>query len=262
MDFWVFSSLVILLVVIFFAYAMALILKQKRLSEVKTDFINNMTHELKTPISTIALSSEVLTSPNIQNDPERFHRYATIIKNENNRLKAQVDRVLQVATLSPDKLKLKEEELDLHDIIQKAVATFQITANEKNGHITAQLDARHAVIRGDRVHITNIIYNLLDNACKYTERSPVISISTQNENENILVKVADNGIGIPAGDLKNIFEKFYRVPTGNIHNVKGFGLGLYYVKTIVKAHHGKISVKSQIGSGTEFCVALPYLKNR
>lgn len=262
MDFWVFSSLVILLVVIFFAYAMALILRQKRLSEVKTDFINNMTHELKTPISTIALSSEVLTGPNIQNDPERLNRYATIIRNENNRLKAQVDRVLQVATLSPDKLKLKEEELDLHDIILKAVATFQLTAQEKNGFINTSLNAAHCIIKGDRVHITNIIYNLLDNACKYTEANPKVQISTSCDDQNLKITVSDNGIGIPAKELKNIFEKFYRVPTGNVHNVKGFGLGLYYVKTIVKAHNGKIVVQSELGKGTSFLVSLPLLKNR
>jgi len=262
MDFWVFSSLVILLVVIFFAYAMALILRQKRLSEVKTDFINNMTHELKTPISTIALSSEVLTGPNIHNDPERLNRYATIIRNENNRLKAQVDRVLQVATLSPDKLKIKEEELDLHDIILKAVATFQLTAQEKNGSIDTSLKAPHFTIKGDRVHITNIIYNLLDNACKYTEENPKVQISTHCDDQNLKITVSDNGIGIPAKEFKNIFEKFYRVPTGNVHNVKGFGLGLYYVKTIVKAHAGKIIVKSELGKGTSFLVTLPLLKNR
>lgn len=261
MDFWIYSSLVIVLIVIFFAYAMMLILRQKRLSEVKTDFINNMTHELKTPISTIALSSEVILGPHIHENPERLRQYARIIRNENNRLQAQVDRVLQVATLSPDKLKLKEEELDLHEIITRAVETFRITAGEKQGEINTSLQAVHHNIRGDRVHITNIIYNLLDNACKYTEAPPAITVSTANEGNTIEIGVKDNGIGIAPDQLKHIFEKFYRVPTGNIHNVKGFGLGLYYVKTIVTAHNGKITAHSNKGAGSEFRVKLPLFRN-
>jgi two-component system phosphate regulon sensor histidine kinase PhoR len=257
MDFWIYSSLVIVLIVIFFAYAMTLILRQKRLSEVKSDFINNMTHELKTPISTIALSSEVLLGQGIEGNPERLKQYARIIRNENNRLQAQVDRVLQVATLSPDKLKLKEEELDIHEIITHAVETFEITAQEKQGKISTSLRADQPIIRGDRVHITNIVYNLLDNACKYTDVAPKIEISTSNEGNSIEIVVKDNGIGIAPDELKHIFEKFYRVPTGNIHNVKGFGLGLYYVKTIVSAHHGRIIAKSNKGEGSEFRVKLP-----
>jgi len=252
MDFWIFSSILILLIVFFFAYALIVIIKQKRISEVKTDFINNMTHELKTPISTISLGTEVLLKKETSSDPEKIHQYALLIQNENNRLKSQVDRVLQIATLSPGQLKLKEEVLDFHTLIDKAVRTYEVVIAEKGGSITKSLDAEKFMIRGDRVHITNIIFNLLDNACKYTEDAPIVKISTNSNSKNLFLKIEDKGIGMAPEHLKHIFEKFYRVPTGNIHNVKGFGLGLFYVKTVVEAHSGKIDVESKLGKGSEF----------
>lgn len=256
MDFWVFSSLIIFLVVLFFAYSILIILKQKRLSEVKTDFINNMTHELKTPISTIALSSEVLLNPKIIEQPERLNQYAHIIQNENFRLKTQVDRVLQIATLSPDHVKLNKQEINMHEIIQKAVDTFKVRTDEQDGVIKCNLKAKQFNIEGDLVHITNIIYNLLDNACKYTEKKPEIEISSSNKKEWFELVIKDNGIGIEQKYLKMIFDKFFRVPKGNIHDVKGFGLGLYYVKSIVRAHDGTIDVTSEIQSGSEFRIRL------
>lgn len=252
MDFWVFSSILILLIVFFFAYALIVIIRQKRISEVKTDFINNMTHELKTPISTISLGTEVLLKKETEGNTEKIHQYAQLIQNENNRLKAQVDRVLQVATLSPGQLKLKEEVLDFHHLISKAVDTYSVVISEKGGSLTKSLQANDFKINGDKVHITNIIYNLLDNACKYVEDSPQVEISTTSDSRYIYLRIEDRGIGIAPDHLKHIFEKFYRVPTGNIHNVKGFGLGLFYVKTVIDAHSGKIEVSSKLGKGTVF----------
>ena len=252
LDFWVFSSVMLILVIVFFSYAILIILRQKRLSEIKTDFINNMTHELKTPISTISLSSEVLLQPNIGYDPERLERYASIIFNENNRLKTQVDKVLQIATLSPDKVSIKNEIFDLNSIVQMACKTFQVRVEEEQGSLHLNLHAGNINIQGDVVHITNIVYNLLDNACKYTKDSPFIEVSTSTEGKKDAVRISDKGLGIPKEHLRMIFDKFFRVPTGNLHDVKGFGLGLFYVKTIVNAHGGEIDVESEMGKGSTF----------
>lgn len=257
MDFWVFSSFMILLVVIFFAYAIIIILRQKRLSEVKTDFINNMTHELKTPISTISISSEVLLKENASEDPERLHRYAQIIKNENERLKTQVDKVLQVATLNPGSVKVKSEEVDLHKLIEQAASTLQLTQSDADGVIHTELNAERHMVQGDKVHLTNIIYNLLDNAFKYCERKPDIRVSTTNQGNMVVLQIKDNGIGIASKHIPMLFDKFFRVPTGNVHNVKGYGLGLFYVQSIVKAHKGKIGVESKVGEGSTFTLQLP-----
>ncbi|MEM7161033.1 MAG: HAMP domain-containing sensor histidine kinase [Bacteroidota bacterium] len=260
MNLWIFSSLILLGVVLFFAYAMSVILKQKRLSEVKTDFINNMTHEFKTPISTISLSSEVLMHPNITQEPERLNQYAQIIQNENNRLKRQVDKVLQMATLEEDKIVLKKEPINLHDIIQKSVLTADLSIKERQGEITMTLNANRHSLEGDVVHLTNIIYNLIDNAIKYTKTKPIISICTSNEGKYFVFEISDNGIGIARENLKHLFDKFYRVPTGNVHNVKGFGLGLYYVKKMAEAHKGSVAVSSELNKGTKFILKLPFEK--
>ncbi len=252
LDFWMYSSFVILLIVVFFSYTISVLLKQKKLAEIKTDFVNNMTHELKTPISTIGLSAEALSNPSIIENPSRLAQYVTIIKNENDRLKNQVERVLQIASLTPKKVHLKDELLDIHVIIEKAIETFQMQLIEKDGKIMTSLHAANCHIRGDIVHITNVIYNLLDNATKYTETAPRITIKTENQGGELVITIADNGIGMGKQHLKMIFEKFYRIPTGNLHSVRGFGLGLYYVKTIVKAHDGKIDVISSPGKGSTF----------
>jgi two-component system phosphate regulon sensor histidine kinase PhoR len=252
LDFWMYSSFVILLIVIFFSYTISAMLKQKKLAEIKTDFVNNMTHELKTPISTIGLSADALSSPTISENPTRLSQYVNIIKNENSRLKDQVERVLQIASLTPRKVHLMDELLDVHDIIGRAISTFRMQVEERDGIITTDLQAQNAHIRGDIVHITNVVYNLLDNASKYTEASPIIKIHTENSGSELLLSVSDSGIGISRSHQKMIFEKFYRVPTGNLHSVRGFGLGLFYVKTIVKAHGGKIEVISQPGKGSTF----------
>jgi two-component system phosphate regulon sensor histidine kinase PhoR len=261
LDFWMYSSFVIFLIVVFFSYTIFVILKHKRLSEVKSDFINNMTHELKTPISTISLSAEALNNPEITKQPERYFQYINIIKNENNRLRSQVDKVLQIATLSPKKVNIKRERIDLHEVIRKAENTFSINIEEAGGTLQTKLNATNSIINGDLVHITNVIYNLLDNARKYTDKEPEITIETGNKEDEIVIKVKDNGVGIERSQLRMIFDKFYRVPTGNLHNVKGFGLGLFYVDTIIKAHRAKIKVDSRVGEGSTFTLYFKLAEN-
>jgi two-component system phosphate regulon sensor histidine kinase PhoR len=260
MNVWVVSSFLILLVVVFFAYAILIILRQKRLSEVKTDFINNMTHELKTPISTIAISSDMLMRDEIGADRERREQYARIIRSENERLKSQVERVLQVAKLSPDKLKITYERVDLHTLIEAALTSVEVQLTEHGGTIHPQKEAQEHVVMGDPVHLTNLIHNLLDNALKYGGDTPHTTVKTWNDSGLFCFSVSDRGIGIAPRHQKMIFDKFFRVPTGNVHNVKGFGLGLFYVKTVVSAHKGKVSVESSVGAGSTFTVKLPLAK--
>lgn len=257
MGIWLFSSSIILIIIIFFAYTITVILKQKRLSEIKNDFINNITHEFKTPISTISLSADVLLSKNIITEPERLTNYASIIKEENNRLKNQVDKVLQLATLEDGKLKLETEEIDLHQLINNAVKSFELIVKERKGHITCKLQAGTHVLNGDRVHITNAIHNLIDNAIKYSSDIPEVTITTNSHNGWIEISVRDNGIGIPRDGQKYIFDKFYRAPTNNVHDVKGFGLGLNYVKTIVEAYDGSVKLVSKENNGSTFVIKLP-----
>ncbi len=251
---WAFSAIITFIVFVFFAYAVYIILKQKRLSEMKTDFINNMTHELKTPISTISLSSEVLMGEDIAQNPKRLRQYAELIHNENQRLRMQVEKVLQLATLDKEKMQLKMERIDMHQNITEACNSLRLTISSENLNIETHFEAEHHYIDGDPVHIANIIYNLLDNAVKYSTDVAHISIRTQNNNDSLIIEISDKGIGIPEGSLPHIFDKFYRVHTGNVHDVKGFGLGLYYVKEMVKAHNGKVEVSSKPGLGTTFKV--------
>jgi two-component system phosphate regulon sensor histidine kinase PhoR len=243
---------------LFFGYTITVILRQKRLSEVKNDFINNMTHELKTPISTISLSSEMILKGDFSKDEEKLKRYATIIYKENKRLENQVERVLNVAKLDQEQLVLKKETVDLHELLEEAKDNFLFNQLEQGGEIVLQLEASPCSIYADMVHITNVVYNLLDNAIKYCDKIPAINVHTTTEKEGVSIRFEDNGLGIKREDIKLIFDKFYRVPTGNIHNVKGFGLGLFYVKLIIEAHHGKIQVKSKLGEGTTFSIWLPY----
>ncbi len=254
---WIYIGIVVVLVLVFFGFTITVIFRQKRLSEVKNDFINNMTHELKTPISTIGLSSEMLLRNDFSNDPEKLQRYAGIIFKENKRLENQVERVLNVAKLDEEQLVLKKEILDIHELLEEAKDNFSFNQLGQGGIIHLQLEASPSKIVADPVHITNVIYNLLDNAIKYCERTPEISISTRTEKKGMVLQFTDNGIGIQREDLKMIFDKFYRVPTGNLHNVKGFGLGLFYVQLIIQQHKGRIDVKSKLGEGTTFTLWLP-----
>lgn len=257
---WAFSAVISLIVFIFFAYAIYVVFRQKRLDEMKTDFINNMTHELKTPISTIGLSSEVLMSDDITSQPERMHQYAQLISTENKRLQLQVDKVLQLATLDQKHLELKHEKLDLHEIISTACTSLLVSQSATNPDIQMDLKAENHFLEGDPVHISNVVYNLLDNAIKYSGDDVKIKIETTNKKSQIQLRITDHGIGIPQKSLPLVFDKFYRVPKGDVHDVKGFGLGLYYVKEMVDAHRGDISVDSKQGEWTTFTLQLPSFK--
>ena len=254
---WIYVSIIVLLVLVFFGYTLTVILRQKRLSEIKTDFINNMTHELKTPIATIALSSEMLLRNDFSNDEEKLKRYAGIIHKENKRLETQVERVLNVAKLDKEHLVLSKEIMDIHELLEEAQENINFNQSEQGVKVELNLNAESGAINADPVHITNVIYNLLDNAVKYCETIPEIKVSTRTDKKGIVMEFTDNGIGMKREELKMIFDKFYRIPTGNLHNVKGFGLGLYYVRLIIQEHGGTIDVKSQVGKGTTFTLWLP-----
>jgi two-component system phosphate regulon sensor histidine kinase PhoR len=256
MNIWLISSFVLFTAIIFFAYSMFIILKQKRLSEIQKDFINNMTHEFKTPISTIGISAEVLSDPEIVNSPERLKNYAEIIAGQNKRLENQIEKVLQLAQLEKSKFKLKKEEFDIHKVIKQVGEAFKLTVDRKKGTLHCNLKAENPVITGDKLHTTNIIYNLLDNAFKYSIEKPDITISTWNKDNRLYLEISDKGIGISKKYRKRIFDKFFRIPTGNIHDVKGFGLGLNYVKSIVHSHNWKIKVESEPGKGSRFIIII------
>lgn len=257
MGIWGFSSAVLLIVVLFFVYTLLAILKQKRLSEIQKDFINNMTHEFKTPIATIAISSEVLKNPGISKEPDRLLKYATVIENESNRLKQQVERVLQMAQLDEKKIELHTERFDVNDLLKEAVQNCALALSGNRGNIELKLNGAQHTIVGDKLHLTNVINNLIDNAVKYNSNEPQIVVRTYNKKNMFCIEVEDNGMGIAPENHNKIFERFYRVPTGNVHNVKGFGLGLNYVKLIVKAHKGSINLDSTLGKGTIFKIFLP-----
>ena len=254
---WFYPATVVLIVFIFFMYSVWVILRQKRLGEMKTDFIGNMTHELKTPISTIALSSQVLSDPAIAQEPERLQNYARIIRMENERLRTQVERVLQLATLEKENLHIAREPVDMHRVIQQAEGSFLLMLQERQGTMALQLEASPSTVMGDPLHLQNVIFNLLDNALKYSDGPPRITVRSRNEGQQLLIDVSDQGIGIKREHQKHLFERFFRVPTGNVHNVKGFGLGLHYVREILRAHNGSISVHSEPGKGSTFTVKLP-----
>ena len=254
---WIFPFEVTLIVFGFFAYSVWVILRQRKLSEMKNDFIGNMTHELKTPISTIALSSEVLSDPDIVNEPERLREYARIIRSENERLRTQVERVLQLGTLDKDKLELKRERVDLHAVAKDVAEHFQLQVKERNVDLQLVLKAAIPFVIGDRVHLTNALTNLVDNALKYGKDGGHIEVRTTSKGGELVITVTDDGIGIKKEDLRHIFERFYRVHTGNVHNVKGFGLGLHYVQQIAQAHGGGVSVSSDFGKGSTFTLSLP-----
>jgi two-component system phosphate regulon sensor histidine kinase PhoR len=253
------SSAVFVLIIIFsFASAVGIIIRQRKLSEITNDFINNMTHEFKTPISTISLACEVMQDADIRKNEKQLDRYLTVIKDENERLGRQVEKVLQIATLGKGDFKLKIQPIDVNDIIAKAVQNIAIQIENRGGVIDVDFQADESVIEADEVHLSNIIYNLLDNANKYSPDAPDIKVSTESTKNGVIITVADKGLGISKEIINKVFEKFYRVSTGNVHNVKGFGLGLSYVKTMIEAHYGNISVKSEIGQGSDFIIFLPF----
>ena len=257
---WMLSVSIILIVLLFFSfsYTIATILRQKKLSEMKNDFINNMTHEFKTPISTISLACEALSDKEFQKSEDLTNSYINIVSEENKRLGQMAEKILQSAIIEKGELKPRKEKIDIHQVITDVIRNIGIQVEIRDGSLTSNLKAVESTILGDKVHLTNIIYNLLDNANKYTPRKPQILVTTENIKGGIVITIADNGIGISKTHQKKIFEKLYRVPTGDIHDVKGFGLGLSYVKFMVEKHSGKITVDSDLGKGTIFKIFLPF----
>ncbi len=253
------SIILIIVIVTSFMYTIATIFRQKRLSEIKNDFINNMTHEFKTPISTISLACEALSDKDLRSSGEFLDSYLSMIQEENKRLAGMAEKILQTAVIDKGELKMKRELIDLHEIITDVIKNLKIQVEIKDGEIKRRLKASKSQIEGDKVHVTNLVYNLLDNANKYSPKRPMIRISTENVNNGIAMTIEDNGIGISKNEQKKIFDKLYRVPTGNIHEVRGFGLGLSYVKAIVEEHHGKISIESEANKGSKFRVFLPFV---
>jgi two-component system phosphate regulon sensor histidine kinase PhoR len=257
---WPLLSLSLLLTIIIlacFSYVIYVVFRQKKLSEIKNDFVNNMTHEFKTPIATISLASDSITSPMVINMPDKIKKFADIIKQENRRMLSQVEKVLQMALLDKHDFKLNLKELNVHEIIEQAVSNINLQVQQRGGIIMKELNALNSTIMGDPIHLSNIIYNLLDNANKYSPDKPEIRVSTRNLGIFLEIRISDTGIGMSRDAQKMIFEKFYRVPTGNIHNVKGFGLGLSYVKAMVIEHAGKVEVESEPGRGSTFILTFP-----
>lgn len=236
------------------------LLRQKKLSEIKSDFINNMTHEFKTPLATISLAVDALKNEKVSGNKEKTEYFTGIIKEENKRMNKQVETILQAALLDKQVVQLNLNKAPAHDFIVSALNNIQLQVEEKGGEIEVHLDADNDIIMANDVHFTNLINNLLDNAVKYSKDNLKIILTTQNTGNQFKIKIQDNGIGMTKETLHRIFEKFYRAHTGNIHNVKGFGLGLSYVKTMVAAHHGSIKAESVLGKGSSFCVSFPLAK--
>ena len=249
-----------LILLIVFLYTIIIAFRQKKLSEIKTDFIHNMTHELKTPISTISLASQMLNDASVRKSEASLNRLAGVISDETKRLQMQVEKVLQMSVFDNSSASVKLTEVDANAIIQNVVDTFKIKVEKFGGSISCKLDAENSLINVDQMHFTNIIYNLLDNAVKYRneDRTLHLSVATKDINDKFFqIKIFDNGIGIKKEDLKRIFDKFYRVPTGNRHDVKGFGLGLAYVKKMVEIFNGSITAESEFDKGSTFIITLP-----
>lgn len=255
------SFVLLVLILCIFIVAIIIIFRQKKLNSMKNDFVNNMTHELKTPISTISLASQMLQDPSVGKTPEILKHISNVIKDETNRLSLQVEKVLQMSIFEKEKSILKLNEIKINSLISDIVSNFSLKVTSKGGQITSKLGATYDVALVDEVHFTNVIFNLMDNALKYCDKPLLLTIETWNEKDNLLISIEDNGIGIHKDDLKRVFEKFYRVSTGNLHNVKGFGLGLAYVQKIVKEHKGTIKVESELNIGTKFIITIPTLKN-
>jgi two-component system, OmpR family, phosphate regulon sensor histidine kinase PhoR len=241
-----------------FAFSLFFILRQKKISEIKSDFINNMTHEFKTPIATISLAADTITNPKVIKDENSIRHFVGMIKKENSRMNKQVETILQIASLDKKEIDFRFEKTSLHLIIEHAIETIEIQVQQKHGKIRTTLSATDDMVYGDAEHLTNLVHNLLDNAIKYSQEYPDISVNTENRQGGILLSVEDKGIGMSKSVQAKIFERFYRQASGDIHDVKGFGLGLNYVRAIVDAHRGNITVSSEPGKGSRFEIFLPF----
>ena len=247
-----------------FAYTLYIVLRQKKVTELKNDFINNMTHEFKTPISTISLASQMLTDSAVAKSPQMLQHITGIISDETKRLRFQVDKVLQISLFDGQKGSMKTTEIDVNDLLSGVVNIFALKVEKNGGTITTHLEAEDATIYADEMHITNVMFNIMDNAIKYKrDDEPLrLNIHTWNEGDKCCLSIQDNGIGIKKENLKRIFDRFYRVHTGNRHDVKGFGLGLAYVKKVIQDHQGSIRAESELGVGTKFIIVLPLLNSK
>ncbi len=255
------TILLVLLILSIFIVAIIVIFKQKQLNNIKTDFVNNMTHELKTPIASISLASQMLQDPGVGKTPETLKHLSKVVKDETNRLSRMVEEVLKLSLFETEKSTYKMKEMRVNELIEHTSEIFSLKVNNKEGKITTILKAEQDLILADEVHFTNVIHSIVDNALKYSDKPLLLTLETWNEKDKIYISFEDNGIGMPKDDLKRIFDKFYRVPTGNQHNVKGFGLGLAYVRKIIQEHRGTIKVESELNIGTKFIIELPTLKN-
>ena len=253
------SIIFTLIIVIAYSSALSQLIKQRQISQIKTDFINNMTHEFKTPIATINLALDAIKNPKVVNDQEKVKRYLQMIRDENKRMHAQVENVLQISRLEKNELDLKKERFQLHDLIEDAITHVELIVDDRSGYIKSHFGALKSSVLGNEDHLTNVIVNILDNAIKYSEDEPKIDIYTENVRNSIILKIRDQGAGMSKSVQKKIFEKFYREHTGDIHNVKGHGLGLAYVKQILDDHHATIYVESERGKGSTFIIKLPLI---
>lgn len=257
LSIWYFLTALLVIIILFFGYTLTVIIRQRQLSEVQKNFINNLTHELKTPISSIAIASSVLNNEDILKTPERLFTYARIIQEQNTRLSKNVEKVLNLASLEKNRIHLNMEEINLKEILTEISAQFKQTDFGQKATVKIQINVQNTGIFADRFHFSNLILNILENGVKYCEKKPELQISVGSKNKNLEIAIADNGIGIPKDQRKKIFNKFYRVPTGNVHNVKGFGLGLDYVQKIVSAHKWKIKVDENPEGGSIFTLSIP-----
>lgn len=256
------SAIFVVILITAFYLTVKTMFNQKKLSEIKSDFINNMTHEFKTPLATISLAVDALRNQKVQSDTQKMQYFSGIIKEENMRMNKHVETILQAALMEKQELKLNLQPLHLHNVIQHVMDNFQLVLNEKNAQIQLMLNAQNDLANVDEVHFTNLISNLVDNAIKYSKENLSIKITTHNTSRFLLIRIEDNGIGMNKETVKRIFEKFYRAHTGNLHNVKGFGLGMSYVKTVIDIHKGRIKVDSTLGKGSSFTIELPLYKER
>ncbi|MGC9354995.1 MAG: sensor histidine kinase, partial [Mariniphaga sp.] len=254
------SFLFSLFILAAFAGSIFYILRQKKISEMKSDFINNMTHEFKTPIATIAVAADSINNDKVISNAEKVRYFTGMIKKENTRMNRRVEDILTIARLDKKEFEFKWETLDVHDLLKDAIQGITLQIEKCEGKIVTKFEASNPAATTDKIHCTNVFYNLLDNAVKYSAGSPEITVSTQNTPKGIVVSVEDKGIGMSKTVQGKIFEKFYRQETGNVHNVKGFGLGLSYAKAVVEASHGTISVQSEPGKGSRFDVFLPFVR--
>ncbi len=261
MGIWLFSTIVLIVVFAFYGVSIFILFRQKKLSDMQKDFINNLTHEFKTPLYTIMVTSDLLKQPEITENKAVSENYLNIIGQEANRLKTQIERILQIASTDKHKDKYETEPVNMHDVVKKASDAASSLLSTKSGSISFQLDATYPVVIGDQMHLENVMYNLIENAIKYCKRNPEIYIKSTNDDKYLILTVKDNGVGIDQGQFRKIFSKFYRIPSGNQHDVKGFGMGLSYVKDIVNIHRGKIDVNSEPGQGSTFEIKLPYATN-